>query len=281
MSPLPRSRCGDALGLLLRSRCLGRCMRPGRSSIDTVTTGPRRLMNRCLPLKPASTLTPVCLIAGALLVGCQSGPIAPLFAKKDRTSFVTPDQRIAKAEAVADSARGAAAEQQQTLLNDLAREIQTETDPLVREALVASIAQFPQPLADQVLTAGLADPDAGVRQQCCRALGKRGQASSAAELARVAKSDESFDVRIAATKALGELRAPEAVQALVASLEDSDPAMQFAGVQAMRAATGKDFGGNVEAYLAYARGDEAAATSIATRPRPGNQSSFLQRLSPF
>lgn len=201
-----------------------------------------------------------------------------LFAAKEKTTFKTPGLRAEEAFAIAEKSTGADTPDQQELVNDLARRIQVEKDPLVREALVQAMAKFPMPLADQVLSAGLRDPDAGVRQQCCKALGLRGVPTAVPQLAAVAKEDENFDVRAAATHALGDIKTPEAIQALTASLEDNDPALQYAGVQAMRKATGRDFGGNVQAYLAYARGDEAAA--VAAQPQDAD-SGFFGRLSPF
>lgn len=226
-------------------------------------------MNRCL-----LTLCLACLATA----GCQSGPASSLFVKKDRTSFRTPAVRIDEATAIAARSTGADTPEQQELVNDLARRIQTESDPLVREAIVQSIAAFPMPLADQVLKAGLADGDPGVRQQCCLALGERGNPAAAPVLAGVIKNDDDFDVRVSATKALGQIKAPEAAQALLVSLEDNDPALQYAGVQAMKSATGKDYGGDVAAYVALARGEQPPV--VATKPESAD-GGFFSRLSPF
>lgn len=225
-------------------------------------------MNRCCLL----------LIIVSLSAGCQTGPISRMLARKDQTTYRTPTVRSNEAIALAAKSTGEESAEQQEILNELARRIQSESDPLVRETLIQSIASFPMPLADQVLEAGLRDSDAGVRQQCCRSLGSRGRPASAAALAQVIRNEEDLDVRLAATQALGNIQSPEAAQALVAALEDNSPAMQYAGVQAMRGATGKDFGGDVSAYLAYARGEEAPM--VATKPEP-TSGNFLRRLSPF
>ena len=216
-------------------------------------------------------------IVCCLSTGCQSSPLGSLFARQDRTTYRTPALRAGEAQAIAAQATGVDSPQQQELLNDLARRIQAEQDPLVRESLVDAVAAFPMPLADQVLMAGLSDTDSGVRTHACQALGARGSASAVAALGRVASQDDDFDVRVAATKALGGIQTPESVQALVASLEDSNPALQYAAVDAMRSASGQDLGGDVRAYLAYAKGETPV---VATKPESAG-SSFFRRLSPF
>lgn len=226
----------------------------------------------------AGRLVVTMIAAAGLVAGCQSGPVARMLAKPDRTTFRTPTVRTEEARTIASQATGQQTPEQQELLNTLARSIQTESDPLVREALIESIARFPMPLADQVIEAGLNDPDAGVRRQCCESLGQRGKAASAPALARVVRGDENLDVRLSATQALGGIKAPESATALVAALEDDSPALQYAAVQSMRSVTGKDFGGDVAAYLAYAKGDETPV--VAAKPESG-AGGFLRRFSPF
>lgn len=228
-------------------------------------------MKRVLLLVALPVSVAACVAA---LPGCQLGLFG---AKPDRTTYRTPALRVEEAHALAAQASGENTPEQQEMVNELGRRIQHEGDPLVREALMDAIARFPMPLADQVLTAGLTDPDPGVRQHCCSALGARGMAAAVPELARVAASDDEFDVRVAATHALGDIKSPAAVKALVASLEDSNPAMQYAGVEAMRSATGQDLGGDVRAYVALAKGETPQVATKPASPAAG----FLESLSPF
>lgn len=162
---------------------------------------------------------------------------------------------------------------QREVVNQLARQIQVEPDPLVREAIVETIGEFRTPLASQVLEAGLADEDIEVRRQCCRALGRRGDPTAVPVLARVISNEQSIDVRLEAVDALASINSPDAYAALTVALEDRDPALQFAGVKSMKAISGKDFGGDVSAWLQYARGEtptptgEEAEISVAGRLR--------------
>lgn len=227
------------------------------------------------------SLVAATLVTAAVLSGCQTAPLGGLawnpFAEKDRTTYRTPQTRIDEALAVGQRATGEDTPEQRELVVDLARRIQSEPDPLVRKAIVMSVAKFNAPLAHQVLEAGLTDDAPVVRRQCCQELGRRGDPAGVAPLARVVRSDGDIDVRIAATQALGRIESPETTAALVPALEHTNPAMQFAGVESMQQVTGKDFGGHVKSYLAYAKGETPP-------PRPEEETSIAQRvrnLSPF
>jgi len=134
---------------------------------------------------------------------------------------------------------------------------------------VSSIAEFQTPIAQQVLEAGLSDENAAVRQTCCRALGRRAAPTSVTVLANALNTDKDIDVRMAAADALGKIKTPEAMKALAVALDDRDPALQYAGVQSLKAITGKDYGPNVQAWRQVAAGQAPPAhtPSVAERLR--------------
>lgn len=214
------------------------------------------------------------------LAGCQSGPLAGLawspFPQKDRTTYETPKLRMEAAMAIGEQATGEDTPDQQQHVVDLARRIQAEPDPLVRESVLSATARFQTPLASQVLVAALADTDPLVRRRACRLLGRRGDPTAVPALAKLIRTDKDLDVQIEATRALGGIASPETNAALVAALEAQDPALQFAGVTAMKQCTGRDFGGDVKACLAYARGE----TPPAAEP-PSAVASRVERWLPF
>lgn len=214
------------------------------------------------------------LLTLAAVPGCHSGPRGGLawnpFSKPERTSYETPSMRTEQALAAGEQADGTDSARQQELTVELARKVQVEPDPLVRDAIMKSVAKYNTPLAGQVLTAGLQDVDPLVRRRCCELLGERGDPASTAALADTLRNDTDQDVRIEAVRALGNVRSPETNAALVAALESRDPALQYAGVQSLSKATGQDFRGDVRACLAYAKGEAPAAaqedqTSVASR----------------
>ena len=103
----------------------------------------------------------------------------------------------------------------------------------------------------------------------CEAWGKRNDAQAVSLLSEALRSDVDSDVRLAAAKALGETKNPAAVAALGEALSDSDPAMQYQAVLALKQSTGKDLGDNVERWQQYVKGElpKDPTPSLADRVR--------------
>jgi hypothetical protein len=201
------------------------------------------------------------------------------FPEIENTTFVTPTMRKDTIRQFAARADGTDSTDQRAQTDQLARQIQIEPDPLVRETIIRAIGEYHTPLAQQVLEAGLNDDNQLVRVACCQMLGKRADMKSVPVLANVLKADKQMDVRIAAAEALGKIKSPQSVSALAVALDDRDPAMQFAGMQSMKAVTGKDYGGDVQAWRQVASGGTPAppaAPSIAERVK-----SYTRTVSPF
>ena len=208
----------------------------------------------------------------ATSVGCQSmsWPAVWPFPERQRTTYRGPAMRIDAIEQFATQSTGVDSPEQREIADQLARQIQVEPDPLVRAAVIRTIAEFRAPISQQVLEAGLADEDAAVRIACCRALGRRAEATAVGHLAQSLRNDKDQDVRLAAAEALGLIKSPESMQALVVALNDRDPAMQYVGVQSMKSVTGKDYGGDVQAWRQLAAGETPPppkAPSLAERVR--------------
>ena len=200
------------------------------------------------------------LVAWLLAVqsGCQMverhRPTFWPFPERELTTYHTPAMRVDAISEYAMRSKDVDSPEQRQITDQLARQIQVEPDPLVRQAVVQAIAEFRTPMAQQVLEAGLSDDDAAVRIACCRALGRRAGPASVPSLANALRSDQDIDVKLAATEALGKIKSPESVKALAAALDDRDPAMQYVGVQSMKSVTGKDYGPDVQAWRQVAAG---------------------------
>ena len=215
------------------------------------------------------------LVVGlAVLCGCQTyeryRPTFWPFPEHKLTSYHTPAMRVDAVKEYAMRSKGVDSPEQREITDQLARQIQVEPDPLVRQAIVQAIGTYRTPMAQQVLEAGLSDENAAVRVSCCKALGKRAEPVSVPSLASTLRSDKEVDVRLAATEALGKIKSPESIKALAAALDDRDPAMQYVGVQSMKLVTGKDYGPDVQAWRQVAAGGTLPpehAPSIAERVR--------------
>lgn len=201
-------------------------------------------------------LRPFVVLPLALLAGCQSGPrLAGLnpFHRPERTSIQVPAQQVAAVRDIARQSTGADTQEQRQIVAGLVTALESENDPMLREATLETIAAFGVPQAREALASGLVDADPFVRIKCCKLLAGRADPDATTQLARVLREDANFDVRVAAARSLGQ--APEGKPLLVAALQDRDPAMQFVGVEAMKQLTGQDYGGDVSAYLALAQGE--------------------------
>jgi HEAT repeat protein len=197
------------------------------------------------------------------------------FPEREQTTYHTPAMRAEAIGEFAHRSTGVDTPEQREITDQLARQLQVEPDPLVRQAVIRSIAEYRTPIVQQVLEAGLSDQDEMVRVKCCQALGVRAEAVSIPALSNVLKEDQDHNVRIAAARALGEIKSPEAVQALTTALDDRDPAMQFVGVQSMKSVTGKDYGPDVEAWR------QVAAGKTPEPPKTPSIADRLRRASPF
>jgi hypothetical protein len=215
----------------------------------------------------AALARPCALVA---LVASLSG--CTLFrAKKDNTTIITPSMRAATIRDVGRQVSGYTEAQQAALCDQLAQQIKIEPDPIVRQTIQNTIAECQTPLAGAVVLAGLEDQDADVRRTCCRLVARRGaDAQAVAALSRVVAMDADQDVRMAACDALGGIKGDGAVQALAAALNDRDPAMQLAGMEAMKEVSGQDLGNDVQAWRQYAAslpgGGQQPAANLAEQP---------------
>ena len=202
-------------------------------------------------------------VAVSTLGGCSSLP----FMEKERTSIITPGMRMAAVREIGPRASNADTAEQQRLCEQLAMHIQTEPDPLVRQEIQYTVAEFSVPLALNMLLAGLNDENLDVRVTCCNRLGERGDTGAIGPLRKILETDDELDARLAAIDALGKIDSTETVAALATALDDSDPAVQYAGVQALKSASGEDFGNDVRSWQQYVSGETppGEATSLDRR----------------
>lgn len=213
----------------------------------------------------------VVLLAFVAAAGCTSGP----FVQKERTSIITPAMRIATIRQAAARARDGDMAAQTKAVDELVEQIRVERDPIVRKAIQETIAEYQVPMARQVLIAGLQDDDLDVRLACCHQLGRRGEPEAVPALRAVLESNEKLDVKLAAADALGNINTPESIEALSLAVKDRDPALQYAGVEALKSVSGKDLGNDVKAWQQFTEQPTATVeprTTVADR---------LRQYSPF
>ncbi len=180
-----------------------------------------------------------------------------------------PTQRIAELEKLKKSSANQPVEDQERLATALGHELAAEQDPLVRAAILRVMAQLRTETAAAMLRQGLKDADKDVRVLCCELWSERGGPEAARLLSEAVASDTHVDVRLAATRGLGRLNDPQAIEGLTLALDDPDPAMQRRAVESLRNVTDADYGPDVVAWRQYLQGGtpERQAPSIAERFR--------------
>ena len=239
-------------------------------------------------------LAKICLGLTALAFGGCAGPSKPFrwpWSDPDQTADLakygpTSKQKIEQLRAMAATAGGSDAASQERVANELAQQMRQERDPLVRCEIVLTLGSIKNPTATAVIGGALKDPDKDVRIAACQAWGKRGapreqaffdlntyayseDPEAARLLGETLASDSDVDVRLAATKALGQIKDPKTVPFLAVALEDPNPALQLRAVESLRGASGKDFGNDVNLWREYVKNPsiEPPEQSLADRAR--------------
>jgi HEAT repeat protein len=171
---------------------------------------------------------------------------------EERKYGPTADERIEELAADAKKAKAGSHADQVEFTRKLAEEILQEHDARVRCVILDTVVEFETPGATAICTGALEDPDERVRMAACTAWRKRGGAEAVAHLATRYRTDREIDVRLRALRELGELGDKEAVPVLAKALEDSDPAVQYRAVGALKKVSGRDLGDDVNKWREWA-----------------------------
>jgi HEAT repeat protein len=207
------------------------------------------------------------LLAAILLPGCAemptwvpfNGPIAD-----EMPGLVSPAKKIRQLHKLAEDAAESSPQRKRTVVNYLTQTIRHEADPLVRAEIIRTAGEYSVPEAAALLSAALQDTDPDARQAACEAWGKRGDTQAADLLAGILRTDADHNVRLAAARALGSTREPQAIAALGEALGESDPAMQYRAMQSLKQITGESLDDNVNRWREYVKEGRAQPAKPAS-----------------
>jgi HEAT repeat protein len=151
-------------------------------------------------------------------------------------------------------------------------------EPVATRAIICrTLGELREPKARDLLVKAVSSPEAVVKIEACRALGKVGSPEDATILAQIMSLDNLEDARIAAIEGLAELKTkdPRIYHVLLDGMEHEDPAIRLASLTALRRLTRKDLGTDVSAWRRDLNPMLQAATGKPTsEPSAPKQAAF-------
>ena len=208
----------------------------------------------------------VALALGLSLVsGCTDGPfyqmkkMNPYFQsqwKKDRELGPTFTDRLAELDLLQSQLAGMPEAEQQRWTEQLSAIIQKDPSAEMRARAVSTVAKVPAANAVTALNYASGDDVEKVRLAACRAWKSRGGDAARDMLMSLAETDESSSVRQAAIDGLSAFELDEVKSTLIRLLSDRSPAVQFQVAQSLKTLTGRDYGGDFEAWKNFMAGEE-------------------------
>ena len=200
----------------------------------------------------------------SLASGCTDGPfyqmkkMNPYFQsqwKKDRALGPTFTDRLAELDLLKSQLSGMGNDEQLQWAERLSNIIQSDPSSEMRARAVATIAQLPAASAVTALNYASGDEVEKVRLAACHAWKQRGDNAAQDMLLSLAEKDESTSVRQAAIDGLSVFDGEEVKSTLTRLLSDRSPAVQFQVAQSLKVITGRDYGGDFDAWKQFMAGE--------------------------
>ncbi len=200
-----------------------------------------------------------------MVCGCIDGPFYqlkranPYFQsqwKKDRELGPTFNDRLTELELLKSQIADMPAGEQEQWAQQLSNLIQKDPSAEMRSQAISAIAQLPSPAAVSALNYASGDDVEKVRLAACRAWKVRGDDAARDMLLSLADADESTSVRQAAIDGLSVFKESEVQATLTRLLDDRSPAVQYQVAQTLKTITGRDYGGDFEAWKQFMSGQD-------------------------
>lgn len=209
----------------------------------------------------------------ATTAGCTDGPMFQLKRispwhqrewRRDRELGPTFSQRLEELELLESQVASMPEPDREKWAGVLEKIVTSDTSAEMRARAAGVLALTDSEATLRGLNAASTDEVEKVRLAVCQAWGKRRDEHARDMLLSLAKADESDDVRQAALASLGNFNSPEVRAMLVESLDNKSPAIQQQAVVSLRTLTGRDYGGDFDAWKRYVGGEEVAEPAPAT-----------------
>jgi hypothetical protein len=220
-----------------------------------------------------------CSMGLLLLAGCADGPFYGIKQtmpwirsqwRADEKLGPTDHQRREELQELAGKLRRMPPDEQTRWLQLLEGVVAHDQSPLMRQLAVRTAGASDRPEAMPVIVAGANDKDSIVRMAACDVLGQRSEPEAITKLAELAGGDLDSHVQLAAIRALAHHEGTAVDDAMRQALEQNDPMMRLAAMEALKAQRGVDYGKDPAAWVAALDGKN-----------PPNRPSWAQRLWPW
>jgi HEAT repeat protein len=220
------------------------------------------------------------ILLAMMVVGCAEGPLwrtghyAPWTRKKWEQEEAFADTLFKKKRVMSEIvARGQAGglKEKNAAAEELAEYALKDPIILVRIQAVRHLGNLDCPSSHDALRQAGRDPEAQVRMTAVDSWRRMPTEIAVPALHQILNSDNNIDVRLAATKSLGDHSGSGVIAALRVALADSDPAIRKRAMQALTRSSGEKYGEDLKAWRQYAdqmlgnRDQVAEQTSSITR----------------
>lgn len=142
-------------------------------------------------------------------------------------------------------------ENQQRVAEELAEVLHRDPVLLLRLHAVKLLGELNCPAAIQALEDASRDHTSDIRIASIDAWGRMPAEKAIPQLQEIIGSDTDTDVRLAATRALGNFSGQQAVEAISLALDDRNPALQFRAAESLQKVTGEQYGRDISAWQRY------------------------------
>ncbi|MCA9128270.1 MAG: HEAT repeat domain-containing protein [Planctomycetales bacterium] len=207
-------------------------------------------------------------------LGCVDGPLYSLKNanpyyraqwSKDRELGPTYGDRIAELDLLREQIRDMDPTKQREWANNLERVIKHDPSPEMRAKAVDAIAYVQDSATERALNLASGDDNEKVRLAACRAWRVLGGSAARSRLMTLAQNDsETTSVRQEAIESLAVFDDAEVRRLLARLLDDPSPAVQYQVAMTLKNSTGRDYGGDFEAWKKFLAGEDVAAAPAAS-----------------
>jgi len=195
-------------------------------------------------------------------LGCAEGPLwqTGKFAPWARNQWAEEEKiantiftRKNEMNRMVATAKNGTMEQKQMAAENLSETIHRDPILLMRLHGVKLLGELDSPAAIETLTSASKDHNSDVRIAAIQSWSKMPGEVAISQLQEIIGSDTDVDVRLAATRALGNYQGLRAVEALSFALDDPNPALQIRATESLARATGESIGRDVQAWQRYVK----------------------------